>query len=884
MLSFRMEEHGATPQQIQHAVATTRLTQIERDQQALASVDGAALEQQGHQLEANAQVVVDHYISNLDSIYSGLAPVDREQAGYLAYLQDAQAKGVTYEGVTVQTRAAGLDLEHLVLERQLAVDGGASPQALAALDAQIVDARKLLDGDPSVATDIQARQRQLDGLYKDAELYDPNRPAGWQAGYQKDVADLQAQIAALQAQLPERALLSRMHDAQDAYDTAATRLGTQEGELQQALTEYHAGIDASVPRAQTEIDAYRQDAELADASPELDQAVQDLKTILPTATPEELGIALDKIKALPNGDFVLHRLQGADGILAADPRLRVLSGREIGVPQGLERFAEELIANVAYFGVPSYIEHQRIANAPGASPALVADANFGLAMDYVGFALTIAGPVMEGVSTVARGGRTVVELTPGMRGALRTAGYADEAIEEIALHLNEAVTSSRGLTNLMLRGSADEANDLLGMIRQTLPLEKFEIRTVPGWPAPVNQLAERPREVVDFLVRSDAAMVDAFHALVSQGQTLDDARTILTLARNGRSVEEVTQAMAAGRSLDDIVAETFFIEVGPQQAHDLSGIPQTFLSGGSVEDIAALARERGVDILVRDANEGLEATMAARWPKDPDAHFTVGGTNVKVASEPQLTADLGYVRFKTDGSTRVGLQSKVNGQWVSQDQFVVHTPEGYRLVPGAELDSMPKDWWAMGGDIDLLAVLEKRPGGYQLQPAYNDAANTLRADLNQIATVPEGIPTNEVPGLFVHGSSLPYFNTNRNWTPALAFTSEGDMVRLAGDDAVEFWFKMRGVPSEPYAQYSEAVSWLASRPIPFSSAGYLAGTVVGNMPEAMKALPAVADAVTPSGTAAPTQTPTVPPTVTPLPAAPAPTPTPTPTATPTATP
>jgi hypothetical protein len=266
---------------------------------------------------------------------------------------------------------------------------------------------------------------------------------------------------------------------------------------------------------------------------------------------------------------------------------------------------------------------------------------------------------MEGVSAVARGGRTVVELTPGMRGALRTAGYADEAIEEIALHLNEAVTSSRGLTNLLLRGSADETSDLLGMIRETLPLEKFEVRTVPGYPTPVNQLAERPREVVDFLLRSDTATVDTFHALVSQGHTLDDARTILTIARNGRSVEEVTQAMAAGRTLDDIVRETFFIKVGPQQAHDLSGIPQTFLSGGSIDDISALARERGVDILVRDANQGLEATMAARWPKDPHAKFTVGGTpNIKVASEPQLTEDIGWVRFKTDGSTRVRLEAR----------------------------------------------------------------------------------------------------------------------------------------------------------------------------------------------------------------------------------
>ncbi len=63
----------------------------------------------------------------------------------------------------------------------------------------------------------------------------------------------------------------------------------------------------------------------------------------------------------------------------------------------------------------------------------------------------------------------------------------------------------------------------------------------------------------------------------------------------------------------------------------------------------------------------------------------------------------GVIRFKTDSSTRVVLQvqNPQSGAWVSRDLFVVHEPEGWALVPGADLATMPEDWWAMGGDIDL---------------------------------------------------------------------------------------------------------------------------------------------------------------------------------------
>jgi hypothetical protein len=348
----------------------------------------------------------------------------------------------------------------------------------------------------------------------------------------------------------------------------------------------------------------------------------------------------------------------------------------------------------------------------------------------------------------------------------------------------------------------------------------------------------------------------------------------MTLARNGRTVDDVTAALAAGRSLDDLVAENLFRTVGSAEAHQLSGIPQTFLSGESIEDIAAPARQEGVDILIRDANQGLEATMAARWPKDPAAHFVFGGTEVKVASIPQRTAE-GVIRFKTDGSTRVVLQIQ-NPQtraWVSQDLFVVHKPEGWALVPGPELDNMPKDWWAMGGDIDLLAVVQEQGAGHTFVGPNTPRDLAIRDDLNAIATVPAGLPSDEVPGLIMHGDAVSYFNTARSWGPALAFTSDGKMVWLGSDDAVEYWLKLRGVSAEPYARYSEAVSWLAGRTVPFSSAAYLAGTTVGNFPGLLSALP--------SATSVGTPTPVV--TTTPV-AVPAPVPVATPTPAPTPTP
>jgi hypothetical protein len=876
-LAFRMEEHGASAQQVQEAVARTRLGQIERDQQALGVVDGKALEQQGRASEQGAQAALDHYIRNVDSIYSGLAPVDREQAGYLAYLADAEAKGTTYEALLVETRTAGLSLEQALLQRQLAAAAGAPPAALAALDTRIAEARVLLDGDPAAAGQVEQLEQRLDVLRKEAELYDPNRPAGWQEQFRQDEAALQARIEAARAQLPDNSLLTRLGAAQTAYDTASARLSGQEAELQSALADYHAGIDAVVPEAQAGIEKFRADLDLAESRPDLDAALQDLGAILPTATPEELGAALEGIEALPEGEFILHRLEGADGLLASDPRLRVLSGREIGVPTGLERFAQELVLNTALVGIPSFVENQRILDAPGASAALVGEARFGRALDYVGFALTLAGPVLEGVSAVARGGRTVVEITPEMTEALRAAGYADEAIEAIALRLNRAATSTRGLSELLLTSSSDEAAELMGMMKSTLPLETYALRTVPGVVDPVRQVVERPAEVLDFLLNGSDEALAGFQALRQAGWSADDARTIMTLARNGRSVEDVTAALAAGQSLDDIVAGTLFRTVGPAEAHELSGIPQSFLSGQSIEDIAALARRRGVDIVVRDANQGLEATMAARWPKDPAAHFVFGGTEVKVASIPQQTAE-GLVRFKTDKGTRVGLEilDPQSKKWVSQDLFVVHKPEGWALVPGSEVDAMPEDWWAMGGDLDLLAMVQKEGAGYGFVDPGGARDLAIRSDLNAIATVPEGLPADQVPGLIMHGDAVSYFNTARTWGPALAFTSDGKMVWLGSDDAVEYWLKLRGVSAEPYARYSEAVSWLAGRDIPYSSAAYLAGTTVGSVPEALAALTTTSEA---TPTVTPTEgTATI--TIPVLEPVPAPTPTPTPTPTP----
>jgi hypothetical protein len=129
----------------------------------------------------------------------------------------------------------------------------------------------------------------------------------------------------------------------------------------------------------------------------------------------------------------------------------------------------------------------------------------------------------------------------------------------------------------------------------------------------------------------------------------------------------------------------------------------------------------------------------------------------------------------------------------------------------------------------------------------------------------------------MHGDAVSYFNTARTWGPALAFTSDGRMVWLGSDDAVEYWLKLRGVSAEPYARYSEAVSWLAGRNVPFSSTAYLAGTTVGNFPEALSALPTTTGAA-PTAVTEGTPTPVV--TATPVPV-PDPVPTPVPVATPT---
>jgi len=516
LLAHRMEERGAEPGEVQQALAQVRLVQIERDQRALAVVDGPASEAQGRSYEASAQASLDHYIANVDSLYSGLAPVDREQAGYLAYEQNASAKAMTYEALLIETQAAGLSLERATLERQLAVAEGASPAALAAFDARISDARRLLDGDPAVAVQVQDLEHRLDLMRKNAELYDPNRPTGWQTEFAKDEAALQSQIAALRLELPGNALLARLATAQDRHDIANQQLTAAKTELARAVAEYQSQLEAHLPAAQAGIEEFRTGLDLATSAPALDLALLDLKAILPTASPEELGATLDRIEALPDGDVILGRLQGADGLLAGDPRLRVLAGRAIGVPQGLERLGQEVVLNTLMAGIPSFLENQRVLNAPGAGPDLVAQARFGLGMDYVGFVLSIAGPVVEGVSAVARGGRTVVEIGPELRSALRTAGYADEAIDGIAQSLGSVATSSARLQDLLLGSTPREREGILELLGPHVTAEGYELRTLAGHPGQVNQLVARPGEIVDFLIGSDRTTVQTFWRLVDQ--------------------------------------------------------------------------------------------------------------------------------------------------------------------------------------------------------------------------------------------------------------------------------------------------------------------------------------------------------------------------------
>lgn len=877
-LEHRLGEMGRSPQEIQAAVVRLRLSQIERESAALAALGPAALLPQGQAAEATAQQRLDHYIRDVDSIYSGLAPLDREQLGLLVRLENVQARGVTLQALQMEARLAGLQLERAALERQQALAAGAPAATLAHWDAQIAAARARLEGDPAVGTRIQELQGQRDSIQRTLWLTDPLRTPETEQRMRQEMAALDARIAETRLLLPENSLLVRLDAAQARYDEAAQQLAAQQGELLQALEDYRAGVARTADQGQQVITELRTGNDLASTRPDLDQALAELSAILSCATPEELQAALDRIETLPEGDFLLMRLQDVDA-LGADPRLRIMSGREIGVPTGLGRFAEELLMNTLLLGIPSYIENQRIVNTPGASPALVGEAQLGLVFDYVGFALTVAGPVIKGVQVLARGGRTVVEFTPEMRTALRAAGYADEAIEQLALRLDDAARSGRALQELLLTSRPEEASTLIDLMGRSLPLERTAMRSVPGLDAPVSQLVQRPAEVVDFLIGSAPDARTAFWGLVREGRSLDDARTIMTLVRNGRPLDDIQRALASGRRLDDLVAETLFRTVGAEEAHRLSGIPQSFLSGGSMDDLAALAREHGSDILVRDTNRSLEATMAAHWPKDPAAHFVIDGIDVKVSSVPQMTPR-GLIRFKTDGSARVVLQVQQGSSWVSAGEYVVHTNDGWRLVPEGDLATMPREWWAMGGDIDLLAVIERRGEGFVPQPR----TEALRAELNEIATVPEPLRDQGVPGLFMHGSSLSYANTNRGWTPALAFTAEGRMVWLATDDAVEYWFKLRGVAAEPYWR-PDVLDFVAGLPIPSSASTYLAGTALGNVPEVMEALnappvswPEADETPTPPETA-PTATPTV--TPSPPQATPGPAPAPVPTATPT---
>lgn len=911
-LEHFMRNDGATPQEIDTALESTRLRQIERDLATLASTDATAMLTQGQALEATSQEVLDNYIRNVDSIYSGLAPLDRAQAGYLAWGQDVQAKATTYEALLVQTREAELTLEQAVIQREQALAAGASPAAIAEHDARIAASRVLLEGDPAAAAQIEELERELDLMGKTAELYDPNRPAGWQAEQAERMADVRAEIAALEARLPENGLLPRLDTAQGRYDFAAEQLEAAQSELVLTVSEYQSALETTVPVAQATIAEFREVAELDTRAPEFDQALADLSAILPTATPQELQAALDRIEAMPNGDFMMGRLMQTD-ILGVDPRIRLLSGREIGVPSGLERFGMELVLNTAMLGLPSFIENQRILDTPGASGGLVLEAQFGRALDYVGFALTVAGPLIEGVQTVLRGGRTVVEFTPEMTTALRAAGYADDAIEELALRLGAAATDSRALSELLLTSSPDEAAELVDLMSRSMTLERRAEVVIEGYHAPpgfsntANQVVFRPQEVVDFLVHSDPAAVKAFWGLVDEGRSLDEARTIMTLVRNGKPLDDITAALAGGQSLDDVVADTLFQFVDAQGAHDLAGLPLEYVGGGTLEDFSRLAEERGWEIVFRDTNPQLAETMLDHVPKDNHGILTVGDRTVRVGSFSQETIIDGVpteVRFKSDPATgRIQLQQLSGEAWVGQGQFVITNPAtgDYALASAdvvadsARLAAEHPGYLPMGPDIDILYISVQGPGGeFRVMEAYSHEAEEVRALLNEIAQVPPEMMTDDIQGVFRHGANLPYFNTNRNWTPSLVFTPEGRMVWLRNEDAVELWMKTRGLSPEPYAQYNQLVSELIRMPVPSSAATYLGGTFVGNVPEIVSVLPTGGGSPsgTPTGTptyggtqapaATPQPTATVPPPPTPQPVAtPEPTATPVPVATPT---
>jgi hypothetical protein len=850
-LAHRLGEQGVSPAGIERAMADLRLNQIEREEKILSAIGPEQALQQAGMMDAGSQQALDHFAQYIDSSYSGLAQVDRAMAGNLAYGEVVEAKAATYEALALNVRAAELDLEQAVLQRQAAIASGQPAPVVAAIDDRIDAARVLLDGDPAATEQIAELQQRMTMVA--VGIRNPNA--------QRVIGEIQDQIAGLRLQ--EQGLIGRLGDANTAYEAASANLVEAEQRLETSLRDYHAGIDATVPGAQAAIDEFRVETELATARPDLNAALETLRDSLPTASAEEIQAALDQIGTLPEGDVILYQLEGR--ILVNDPRMRLLSGREIGVPMGLERLGQELIVNTALLGLPSFMENQRLLNTPGISPELQGTAQFGLAMDYAGFALQLAGPVLKGVQTVIVGGRQVVQFSDDTVRALKAAGYTDELIHTMASELSAAATSSRQLTQMMLGSNPDDAVTLVKLMSQNIKHESYKYTEIMGHQA--QQLLSRPDEVVDFLIHSKPEAVKQFWNMVHNGHSIPDAKTMTILSNHGVALETIEQAVRAG-TLDDLASKTFFHAVDAQGAYTAAGLPRVFLpradgTRATLDDLVALAKDKGYDILIRQCNPLLEDTMT-RVPKTP-VYFDWNGNHLKtsnIAMENVVFPDgsLKKVTFKTDEALAVVEMRAWNPATNKYE------PTG--LIPALEPGADPKwtmiekakmteleaqGYKPMGGDIDILVVAKREADGtFSVVPGYGPEENALLNELNEkIAPLPAGLDEVLPPGpydpavrgFFMHGANYPYFESHykfdasplarqESWGPALWVSAEGKMNWLASPEAIEHWSKMRGVASEPWTQYSSLASTIVEMPVPSSAASYLAGVgFAGNIPE-----------------------------------------------------
>jgi len=235
-------------------------------------------------------------------------------------------------------------------------------------------------------------------------------------------------------------------------------LARAQSELAAVVEDYQTRVRAQIPAGQAAIASVRSNLDLARSAPVLDKALGDLYTMLPSASAAELGTALEELGKLPNGDLVAGAVLRT---LALDPRVDLYSRRQAGIPTGLERVAQQAVADFLLMGLPSFLENRRLQEAPGISEAVRHEAQVGQMLDYAGFLLNLAGPLAAGARKLAGGGRTAVEMTPEIRASLRAAGYTDAAIADLSDDLSRAASNALRLDDILTTATPGEAPSLL---------------------------------------------------------------------------------------------------------------------------------------------------------------------------------------------------------------------------------------------------------------------------------------------------------------------------------------------------------------------------------------------------------------------------------------